>query len=205
MTDQHGPVVGLLMGTERVVLVTGREAARQVRARARGDQAPARGCHPLGGRGSLGHLLMISRLSASGPLAQVMVDQADVFVKQGTAFFPGSALTGSGLLVSDGEVWRRQRRLSNPAFRKSTIDGYANAMVSCTQDLLRRRWVSGERVWEGLWGRTAGGGTRIGGGSQWMIGRADGYASDVCFKSSDLVSIQDGRLAAVPNHKSQSE
>ena len=30
MTDQYGSVVGLLLGTERVVLVTGKEAARQV-------------------------------------------------------------------------------------------------------------------------------------------------------------------------------
>lgn len=47
-----------------------------------------------------------------------MIERADVFIKEGTAFFPGSALAGNGLLVSDGEVWKRQRRLSNPAFRK---------------------------------------------------------------------------------------
>jgi hypothetical protein len=45
-----------------------------------------------------------------------------VFVKAGTAFFPGSSLTGNGLLVSDGEEWKRQRRLSNPAFRKAAVD-----------------------------------------------------------------------------------
>ena len=83
-----------------------------------------------------------------------MVDQVDVFVKQGTAFFPGSSLVGNGLLVSDGDVWRRQRRLSNPAFRKSAIDGYAKAMVSSTQNLLRHRWASGEAelsVWVCRW------------------------------------------------------
>lgn len=55
-------------------------------------------------------------------LLQVLVDQPDVFVKAGTAFFPGSSLTGNGLLVSDGAEWRRQRRLSNPAFRKAAVD-----------------------------------------------------------------------------------
>jgi len=55
---------------------------------------------------------------------QVLVQQPDVFVKAGTAFFPGSSLTGNGLLVSDGEVWRKQRRLSNPAFRKAAVDRY---------------------------------------------------------------------------------
>ena len=33
VTDEYGPVVGLLLGTERVVLVTSREAARQVQGR----------------------------------------------------------------------------------------------------------------------------------------------------------------------------
>lgn len=53
---------------------------------------------------------------------QVLVGQPDVFVKAGTAFFPGSSLTGNGLLVSDGPEWRRQRRLSNPAFRKAAVN-----------------------------------------------------------------------------------
>ena len=55
-------------------------------------------------------------------VCQVLVQQPDVFVKAGTAFFPGSSLTGNGLLVSDGEVWKKQRRLSNPAFRKAAVD-----------------------------------------------------------------------------------
>ncbi len=96
-------MVGLLLGTERVVLVTSPEAARQV-----------------------------------------MVDDAAVFIKKGTAFFPGSSLAGNGLLVSDGDIWRRQRRLSNPAFRKSAIENYATAMVGSTQALLDNTWASGE-------------------------------------------------------------
>jgi cytochrome P450 len=43
-------------------------------------------------------------------------------VQAGTAFFPGSSLTGNGLLVSDGELWRAQRRMANPAFRKAAVD-----------------------------------------------------------------------------------
>ena len=46
----------------------------------------------------------------------------------GTAFFPGSSLTGNGLIVSDGELWLRQRRLCNPAFRKCVVDTYAQVM-----------------------------------------------------------------------------
>lgn len=47
----------------------------------------------------------------------------------GTAFFPGSSLSGNGLLVSDGDIWKRQRRLSNPAFRKAAINTYAEACI----------------------------------------------------------------------------
>jgi cytochrome P450 len=45
--------------------------------------------------------------------------------QKGTAFFPGSKLAGEGLLVSDGELWRRQRQLSTPAFRKAAVERYA--------------------------------------------------------------------------------
>ena len=50
--------------------------------------------------------------------------------QEGTAFFPGSSLAGNGLLVSDGPVWQRQRQLSNPAFRRSAIDSYAQVRLA---------------------------------------------------------------------------
>ena len=53
------------------------------------------------------------------------------FYQAGTAFFPGSSLAGNGLLVSDGETWKRQRRLSNPAFRKAAIETYSNVSNKC--------------------------------------------------------------------------
>lgn len=51
-------------------------------------------------------------------------------LQEGTAFFPGSSLAGNGLLVSDGSLWRRQRQLSNPAFRRAAIDSYAQVCMS---------------------------------------------------------------------------
>ena len=59
----------------------------------------------------------------------MLVDLPDVFVKTGTAFFPGSSLAGNGLLVADGAVWRRQRQLANPAFRRAAIERYAEVRV----------------------------------------------------------------------------
>ena len=70
----------------------------------------------------------------------VMIRRAHLFVKEGTAFFPGSSLAGEGLLVSDGDVWARQRRLSNPAFRRAAVDTYADAMANAGAALLTGPW-----------------------------------------------------------------
>lgn len=70
----------------------------------------------------------------------VLVDRSALFVKEGTAFFPGSSLAGEGLLVSDGDAWARQRRLSNPAFRAAAVETYADAMSDAAARLLRGRW-----------------------------------------------------------------
>lgn len=66
---------------------------------------------------------------ASDPAAvhQIVQEQSRDWQKDGTAFFPGSALAGNGLLVSDGAVWQRQRRLCNPAFRQSAARCRASA------------------------------------------------------------------------------
>ena len=40
-----------------------------------------------------------------------------------------SELFGSGLLTSDGDLWRRQRRLSSPAFHRESIVRYAEITV----------------------------------------------------------------------------
>jgi cytochrome P450 len=75
----------------------------------------------------------------------VLIEAQDVFVKAGTAFFPGSSLAGNGLLVSDGPVWKRQRQLATPAFRRAAVERYAEAMISCTQQTLikGKKWRPG--------------------------------------------------------------
>lgn len=72
----------------------------------------------------------------------VLITRSSSFVKEGTAFFPGSSLAGEGLLVSDGDVWARQRRLSNPAFRSAAVNAYADAMASAGAALLAKQWSS---------------------------------------------------------------
>lgn len=54
-----------------------------------------------------------------------------------------SDYVGNGLLVSDGDYWRRQRKLMQPAFHTQRIDAYAQTMVDYTQELLQE-WRDGE-------------------------------------------------------------
>jgi cytochrome P450 len=43
-----------------------------------------------------------------------------------------SSLLGNGLVNSEGDFWRRQRKLAAPAFQRKHIDAYADTMVACT-------------------------------------------------------------------------
>ncbi|MGP0064230.1 MAG: cytochrome P450 [Isosphaeraceae bacterium] len=52
-------------------------------------------------------------------------------------------LVGEGLLTSEGTLWRRQRRLAQPAFQHQQIERYAAVMVEHTERMLRT-WQDGE-------------------------------------------------------------
>jgi cytochrome P450 len=43
---------------------------------------------------------------------------------------------GSGLLSSNGEVWLRQRRLTQPAFHRDHLATYGEVMIACTEKML---------------------------------------------------------------------
>ena len=52
-------------------------------------------------------------------------------------------LVGNGLLTSRGNEWKRQRRLTSPAFHRERIAGYAGTMVDYTKRLTAN-WREGE-------------------------------------------------------------
>ena len=109
--QQYGGAVGLKLGGEHVVLLADPVLARQVLIDL--PEVFVKVCTLVA--------CMRTRLLASAR----MWHRPSMRTQEGTAFFPGNSLAGNGLLVSDGQVWRRQRQLSNPAFRRSAIASYA--------------------------------------------------------------------------------
>lgn len=45
-------------------------------------------------------------------------------------------LLGKGLLTSEGDFWRKQRRMAQPAFHKERLNAMVSSMVSCTKDYI---------------------------------------------------------------------
>lgn len=72
----------------------------------------------------------------------------DIFVTHQSNFIKSrmleraKVLLGEGLLTSEGEMHKRQRRLSQPAFHRDRLAGYGSAMVDCALHT-RDSWKSG--------------------------------------------------------------
>jgi cytochrome P450 len=53
-------------------------------------------------------------------------------------------LVGNGLVTSEGDFWRRQRRLAQPAFQRQRISSYGDIMVEYAQRAIAK-WQDGEQ------------------------------------------------------------
>ncbi|MDP9343077.1 MAG: cytochrome P450 [Actinomycetota bacterium] len=93
-------------------------------------------------------------LSHPDQVEQVLVTQRRSFAK-GKAVLLIGRVTGDGLVVSEGDFWRRQRRLIQPAFHHGRIAAYGDTMVAFTERRLDT-WSDGETrdVHEELMGLT---------------------------------------------------
>lgn len=77
-------------------------------------------------------------------IKDALVTRADYFHK-GRALQRSKRLLGEGLLTSEGEHHRRQRRLAQPAFHRKRIESYGAAMVDyAARD--SARWQEGETL-----------------------------------------------------------
>ncbi len=77
-------------------------------------------------------------------IRDVLVTQHDKFHK-GRALKRSKRLLGEGLLTSEGEHYRRQRRLAQPAFHRARIEAYGSVMVDCAQRATAR-WHDGQTL-----------------------------------------------------------
>lgn len=62
-------------------------------------------------------------------IKEVLVTRAASFHKTHSAFRMLSRFLGEGLLTTDGEIWKRQRRLVQPAFAHARLVEYAQVMT----------------------------------------------------------------------------
>lgn len=61
---------------------------------------------------------------------RVLVERARTYSKATVQYGALSLVTGGGLLTSDGDVWRRRRRIAQPAFHHGTLDVVADQAVA---------------------------------------------------------------------------
>ena len=73
---------------------------------------------------------------------QVLLGKTGNFIK-GITSRANPELFGNGLLTSDGDFWRRQRKLSNPAFHRESLVRYADITTEEATRLLQG-WKNGD-------------------------------------------------------------
>ncbi len=73
---------------------------------------------------------------------EVLVTKNRLFIKHFALRSTGSTL-GNGLLTSEGDFWRKQRRLAQPAFHRERIATHAAIMVDYTERMLSS-WANGQ-------------------------------------------------------------
>jgi cytochrome P450 len=69
---------------------------------------------------------------------RVLQDNNENYGRQTRSHAALRATLGHGLITSDGDFWRRQRRISQPAFHKQRIAGFGVAMSQAAEELVER-------------------------------------------------------------------
>ncbi len=79
-------------------------------------------------------------------IEKVLVSQARHFIKPETGRVTDALkrLLGEGVLLANGEVWRRQRRMIQPALGRKRLASYGEAMVEESHHHIER-WPKGDR------------------------------------------------------------
>jgi len=90
-------------------------------------------------------VLLQSRILLNHPdwIEQALIIQQAKFHKSDFTKRAVERMLGQGLLISEGDFWRRQRRLAQPAFHRARINEYASTMVQIA-DAHVQAWRGGE-------------------------------------------------------------
>ncbi|MDX1499374.1 MAG: cytochrome P450 [Woeseiaceae bacterium] len=87
-------------------------------------------------------------INEPGDVRRILVRQHARY-RKGPGFERVKMLLGNGLIVSDGDTWRRSRRMIQPAFSRQNIHGLMQVMVACAERVATR-WAAaagrGERI-----------------------------------------------------------
>jgi cytochrome P450 len=83
-------------------------------------------------------------LNDPSDIREVLVDKAQFFVKERTQKRM-KILLGEGLITSDGETHKRQRRIAAPAFHRQRIQAYAGTIVTHAA-AMREEWRVGVQI-----------------------------------------------------------
>ena len=68
-------------------------------------------------------------------IRHVLATNAKAYVKSRN--YAGlKVMLGEGLLTSEGEQWKKQRRLAQPAFHRDKLASFVDSMTGCTRDML---------------------------------------------------------------------
>jgi cytochrome P450 len=67
-------------------------------------------------------------------LRHVLVEGARKYGKGSLGYLKLRESLGNGLVTSEGDFWKRQRRIANPAFHHERIAHFAETMVRCAED-----------------------------------------------------------------------
>src|SRR5690349_3355133 len=74
---------------------------------------------------------------------EILVEKADKFHKADRFKYALKSFAGNGLILSEGDFWKRQRKLAQPAFHMKRVESYAQTMVDHTLQMMES-WKNGD-------------------------------------------------------------
>ena len=77
-------------------------------------------------------------VSEPASVRRVLVDRARRYDKATVQYRSLSLVTGEGLLTTSGDVWRRQRRMVQPAFHRAGLEAVVGHAAGATEELVAR-------------------------------------------------------------------